>query len=77
MQQPSISTGKGNSMKKTCEPHGYNPPSLCPNCRIKRKRFLKARAKAGWEARRRNVNSAENQRIEHQYEAYRRQGWKS
>jgi hypothetical protein len=64
-------------MKQYCEPHNYNPPSLCPNCRIKRKRALKARAKAGWVTRRDNQNAAEKARFEQQYEAYRQQGWKS
>lgn len=62
---------------KTCEPHSYSPPSLCPNCRIHRKRMLKARAKAGWATRRHNQNGAERERLQQQYEAYRQSGWKS
>jgi len=41
---------------KTCQPHGYNPPSRCPNCRIHKTKKRKAASKKGWETRRANSN---------------------
>jgi hypothetical protein len=64
---------------KTCEPHGYNPPSKCPNCSIHKRRKRKAASKKGWETRRANViNEVEEQENTRQKpEEFSIHGWMS
>lgn len=62
---------------KTCKPHGHNPPSRCPNCRIYKKRARKNAARKGWQTREITA-AAKAERLEKERkENLARHGWLS
>jgi len=64
---------------KTCQPHGYNPPSRCPNCRIHKRRQRKKASQKGWQTRRANIiQEVENEEKPSQVnEEFATHGWLS
>lgn len=62
---------------KTCQQHGYNPPSRCPNCKIRKRRTRKNAARKGWQTR--EITKAANtaQREKDRKEKLARHGWLS
>lgn len=62
---------------KTCQPHGYNPPSRCPNCRIRKRRTRKNAAIKGWQTREITTAAKTAQREKDRKEKLARHGWLS
>jgi hypothetical protein len=62
---------------KTCQPHGYNPPSRCPNCRIHKHRARQNAARKGWKTREITTAAKAEQREKERKENLKRHGWLS
>jgi len=62
---------------KTCEPHNYNPPSRCPNCKIHKKHTRKNAAKKGWKTRKTTTATKTAQQQQERKEKLARHGWLS